>query len=51
LFGVLVRRVAAGDRRRELAVHVRDGLRDALAEPGIPFVPELDCLELARGRP
>src|SRR5439155_26019959 len=47
----LVRRVEAGESARDLAVDVRDGVQDALAEvdPGIT-VAQLDRLEPARRR-
>src|SRR6201999_1158381 len=46
----LVASVTADERRRELAVHVRDGLRHALATPRGSAVSELDRLVHARRR-
>src|SRR4029078_5044430 len=46
---LLVGRVHAADRLGELAVHVLYRLRDALAGPAVPSIPELDGLELAGG--
>ena len=46
----LVERVGAVDRLGDLAVHVRDRLRDALAAPRLPAVTQLRRLELAGRR-
>ena len=46
----LVGRVEAAQRLGDLAVHVRDGLRDALAAVALAAVAQLDRLELAGRR-
>ena len=47
--GLLVRRVAADERRADEVVDVGDGLGDALAHVLAASVAELDCLVDARG--